>query len=269
LEFWQWLKTELTTKKLSEISVPVVEDDELDYSAAWDEWVACFEDNEKEATEFLKQLTIRTKEDDRDGLALRIRESLAITFGITEAQALPLFDALCRELQVWTTGHNGVTVEILCDALTIEPAPREYAPAPPPPSPFFPTRLPVAEQLQADLLEENEAPVFFLTGEPGSGKTSAVSWLANRRTEQAFQGIIGIRFFCFEPIRPEQPFISPDASRVTPEELWFSLLTQLRRGLKGHLHKYKVPLRNAFLSWNAARGHVIRLADVLGHDLAP
>lgn len=267
LEFWNWLKGELKTKELSDISVPAVDDDTLDYADAWAEWVACFKGDDKEATKFLRQLTIRTKEDDLDGLESRVRESLAIAFGITEQQAAPLFDALCRELRSWTTGHAGVTVEVLCSALTVEPAPKEFAPAPPPPSPFFPTRLPIAEQLQTDLLDEKEAPIVFLTGEPGSGKTSAVSWLANRRTEDAFQGIIGIRFFCFEPIRPEHPFISPDASRVKPEELWFSLLTQLRRGLATRLFELKVPLRNDFLTWAEARDHVLRLSDVIGQEL--
>ena len=267
LEFWSWLKGELETKALEDITVPAVNDDSLNYSAAWAEWIGCFEGDEKKATKFLRQLTIRTKEDDLDGLELRIRESLVSAFGISVQQAAPLFDALCRELRSWTTGHAGVTVEVLCNALTIEPVPKEFAPAPPPPSPFFPTRLPIAEDLQADLLDENEAPVVFLTGEPGSGKTSAVSWLANRRTADAFQGIIGIRFFCFEPIRPEQPFISPDASRVKPEELWFSLLTQLRRGLATRLFKLKVPLRNDFLTWSEARDHVLRLSDVIGQEL--
>jgi len=164
LEFWQWLKSELNSKGLVEISVPSVDDEKLDYSAAWDEWIACFEGNEKEVTEFLKQLNIRTKEDDLDVLKSRIRKSLATAFGISEAQAAPLFDALCRELRVWTTGHKGVTIEVLCNALTLEPAPKEFAPAPPPPSPFFPTRLPVAKQLQTDLLDEHEVPVVFLTG---------------------------------------------------------------------------------------------------------
>ena len=267
LEFWNWLKSALETNKLSDIVVPAVDDDKLDYSAAWAELIGCFNGDEKEATKFLRQLTIGTKEDDLDGLESRIRESLATAFGITEQQAAPLFDALCRELRVWTTGHAGVTVEALCNALTIEPEPKEFAPAPPPPSPFFPTRLPVAKQLQTDLQDGNEAPVIFLTGEPGSGKTSAVSWLANRRTDDAFQGIIGIRFFCFEPIRPEQPFISPDASRVKPEELWFSLLTQLRRGLATRLFELNVPLRNEFLTWVQAREHVLRLSDVIGQEL--
>ncbi|QDV14649.1 hypothetical protein CA51_45570 [Rosistilla oblonga] len=267
LEFWNWLKSELETKELSGISLPAVDDDTLDYADAWAEWLACYKGDDEEATKFLRQLTIRTKEDDLDGLESRVRESLAVAFGITEQKTAPLFDALCRELRSWTTGHAGVTVEVLCNALTVEPAPKEFAPAPPPPSPFFPTRLPIAEQLQTDLLDEKEAPIVFLTGEPGSGKTSAVSWLANRRTHNAFQGIIGIRFFCFEPIRPEHPFISPDSSRVKPEELWFSLLTQLRRGLATRLFELKVPLRNDFLTWAEARDHVLRLSDVIGQEL--
>ena len=267
LEFWGWLKNELETKELAEIKVPDVDDETLDYSDAWAEWLACFKGDVEEATKFLRQLTIRTKEDDLDGLESRIRESLAIAFGVTEQQAAPLFDALCRELRSWTTGHAGVTVEVLCNALTLEPAPKEFAPAPPPPSPFFPTRLPIAGKLQTDLLDEREAPIVFLTGEPGSGKTSVVSWLANRRTDHAFQGIIGIRFFCFEPIRPEHPFISPDASRVKPKELWFSLLTQLRRGLATRLFELKVPLRNDFLTWSEARDHVLRLSDLIGQEL--
>lgn len=267
LEFWNWLKSELETKGLSGITVPAVDDDKLDYADAWAEWLACIKGDDEEAAKFLSQLTIRTKEDDLDGLESRVRESLAVAFGITEQQAAPLFDALCRELRSWTTGHAGVTVETLCSALTIKPDPKEFAYAPPPPSPFFPTRLPIAEQLQSDLLDEKEAPVVFLSGEPGSGKTSAVSWLAIRRTEEAFQGVIGIRFFCFEPIRPEQPFISPDASRVKPEELWFSLLTQLRRGLATRLFELKVPLRNDFLTWAEARDHVLRLSNVIGQEL--
>ncbi|MBX3424089.1 MAG: ATP-binding protein [Pirellulales bacterium] len=267
LEFWQWLQQELESSDLADISVPSVDDKQLDYAPAWGEWIACFRGHNHDATEFLKRLHIRTKEDDLDGLESDIRTSLADAFGITNEQAAPLFDALCRELRTWTTGHDGVTVEDLCSALTLAPASKDFAPAPPPPSPFFPTRLPVAEQLQRDLLDENVEPVVFLTGEPGAGKTSAVSWLANRRTDQAFQGIIGVRFFCFEPIRPEQPFISPDSSRVTPEELWLSLLNQLRRGLTGRLNELKVPLRNEFLSWQEAREHVLRLADTLGQEL--
>jgi hypothetical protein len=263
LKFWSWMKLAIDgASSFSEVSVP----DE--YKGGWEEWIGCLSsEDDASAIAFLSQLQIRTKEDDLDGLEGRIREGLATAFGISPEKAAPLFDALTRALTKWTTGHPGVTVEDLCTALTVPPEPKELAHAPPPPHPFFPTRSPVAADLELALQNQEEAPVVFLTGEPGSGKTSVVSWLANRRTVSAFQGPIGIRFFCFEPIRPEQPFISPDSSRVQPEELWFSLLAQLRRGLEGRLRELNVPLRNAFLTWQEARAHVIRLADSLGREV--
>ena len=263
VDFSSWLKSRVAdASSLSTIAVP----DE--FKDGWLEWIDCLkgEDGTK-ALRFLRRLEIRTKEDDLEGLEGRIRQNLASAFGVSLEKAAPLFDALTRALVKWTTGHPGVTVETLCTELTVPPEPNELAHAPPPPTPFFPTRCPVATELEQALLKDDELPVVFLTGEPGSGKTSVVSWLANRRTDEAFQGVIGIRFFCFEPIRPEQPFIAPDSSRVRPEQLWFSLLAQLRRGLEGRLHELNVPLRNGFLTWHEARSHVIRLADSLGQQL--
>lgn len=262
LQFWGWLSREVqSVELLSDLTIPV------EYSDGWKEWTSCFADaTESDVLNFHRALTIRAKEDDLDQLEDRIRASLSSTFGISNEKAAPLFDALVRALRTWTTGHPGVTVEALCTALTIPPDNRELAQAPPPPTPFFPTRIPAGSQLETDLQSSTERPVVFLTGEPGSGKTSLISWLANRRTEGAFQGIIDIRFFCFEPIRPGQPVIDPDSSRVTPQELWFSLLAQMRRGLEGRLHELSVPLRNNFLDWTEARKHVLRLADILGRE---
>ena len=93
-----------------------------------------------------------------------------------------------------------------------------------------------------------------------------MSWLSNRRDDKPFGGLIGVRFYCFEPIRPDAPVVAPDASRVRPDELWCSLLSQLRSGLRGRLHELQVPLRNEFLSWSQARDHVLRLANQLGSE---
>ena len=108
--------------------------------------------------------------------------------------------------------------------------------------------------------------MIFLTAEPGAGKTSVLSWLSNRRPDKPFAGLIGARFFCFEPIRPETPVIAPDASRVRPEDLWFSLLSQLREGLRRRLYELQVPLRNDLLTWGEARAHVLRLASAIGRE---
>jgi hypothetical protein len=57
-----------------------------------------------------------------------------------------------------------------------------------------------------------------LGAEPGAGKTSVVGRITNRRSSQALSGLVGLRYFCFEPIRPELPVISPDAGRVRPKK---------------------------------------------------
>ena len=235
---------------------------------AWAEWCSQLNGNEEDQLAFLRSLEIRTKQDDLEGLLDRVTNSFASAFGVSAERVSPLVDAIHRALRKWTTGYAEVTAEELYSELALEAEQRDLAPAPPPPVPFFPSRIPVADSLEVDLTAMTPESVFFLTAEPGSGKTSVLSWLANRRDDYPFTGKIGLRFFCFEPIRPEAPFIAPDSSRVQPSDLWFSLLTQVREGLRGRLRELCVPLRNDLLTWQEARTHVIRLASTLGDELA-
>lgn len=261
-EFLPWLREAVSSAgSLAEIAP------RAEWGPAWAEWRDQLS-GEGEAAQlaFLRCLEIRPAQGDLDGLVRTATAALGRAFGVDEQRVGPLLDSLHRALRKWTTGHGPVTAEDLCSELRLAPETRDLAPAPPPPAPFFPTRIPAAEALEQALASASDQPVFFLTAEPGAGKSSAVSWLANRRVESPFAGRVGLRFFCFEPIRPEVPFIAPDASRVRPGELWFSLLTQLREGLLGRLHTLRVPLRNDLLTWPEARGHVLRLASVLGRE---
>lgn len=261
LAFIGWLNATLPQVQSIDESVP-----EDDWKAAWSEWLTQLQGSKEEQLAFLRAFEILTDQDDLDGLVRQISDSLARAFGVSVERISPCLDALHRALRKWTTGHAAVTVEDLFSELALVAEPRDLAPAPPPPAPFFPTRVPVAEELERDLTSSGGEPVFFLTAEPGAGKTSVLSWLANRRVATPFTGHIGLRFFCFEPIRPDTPFIAPDASRVRPSDLWFSLLVQLREGLRGRLHELGVPLRNDFLKWEEARTHVLRLASLLGKE---
>ena len=260
LEFWNWLAGAVKDAETwAAIEVPD------DYAGAWTEWCEQLTDSSsEEKLQFFRSMQVRADQDDLEGLDRNIAARLKAAFGITDAAAEGVFASLCRALRKWTTGHQGVTVEELCSELAIETD--SYSSPPPPPAPFFPSRIPLVDELERALRDDAVQPVVFLTGEPGAGKTSVVSRLENQRDNTPFDGLIGIRFFCFEPIRPEMPVVAPDASRVTPEELWYSLLTQLRMGLKGRLHELTVPLSNRFLSWAEARSHVLRLADALGKE---
>ncbi len=262
LSFYQWLRgTVDSVKSLDDLKPP------SEFEGSWQLWVAELSPgSDDDRMAFLRALEIRAKQDDLNGLEGRIRNKLARTFGVSLEKSAPLFNSLCAALRKWTTGHPGVTIEELFAELAMAPEPRQLAPAPPPPSPFFPTRVPVANELERLLQDGSAEPVIFLTAEPGAGKTSVLSWLANRRDDQPFAGLIGARFFCFEPIRPENPIIAPDASRVRPEELWGSLLAQLREGLRGRLHELQVPLRNDLLTWQGCREHALRLARRIGQE---
>ncbi|MEM8671902.1 MAG: ATP-binding protein [Planctomycetota bacterium] len=262
LKFWQWMKAATASAKSLADVVP-----ESGFADGWEEWRGSFLGcSDSDVLAFLRQFQLRTREDDLDGLELRICQQLSASFGLSVEQVSPLFDALCRELKRWTTGFAGVDAEILCNAIAVSHKRESIYIAPPPPEPFFPTRVPIASELEGRISEQEGAPIVFLTGEPGSGKTSLVSWLANRRNERPLEGAIGVRFYCFEPIRPENPIISPDASRVKPEELWHSLLIQLLEGLRNRLHELEVPLVPSYLTWQEARVHVLRIADILGKE---
>ncbi len=166
LEFMGWLRTGIATATTLAELVP---DDSL--SDAWSEWRAQLgTGTDSEQLAFLKALEIRVRQDDLDGLEDRLRRELSTTFGVSRERIAPIFDALHRALRNWTTGHPGVTAEALCSELALRPEAKDLAPAPPPPAPFFPSRVPAADTLETLLRDPLCEPIIFLTGEPGAGK---------------------------------------------------------------------------------------------------
>ena len=265
LEFEQWLRANAGTVDSLDELIP-----QKKWQPAWRAWLSKLRGknvNDGDRLAFLRALQIRASEDDLDGIEQRIRDKLALAFGVPTARVEPFVDALHRALRDWTTGHPPVTPEQVFSKFALRAEPAELAPAPPPPEPFFPSREPMVGELENLILAKDTPPVVFLGAEPGAGKTSLLSRLANRRVDVPLSGLIGLRYFCFEPIRPETPVIAPDAGRVHPRNLWLSLLAQLRDGLRGRLRELRVPLRNDLLTWQEARGHVLRLAATMGGEL--
>jgi hypothetical protein len=265
LKFDEWLrKALLKAARYTDLRPPPK------WNEAFDEWKTALEGEDATDADrlaFLNALRIRTSQEDLDGLDTKVREQLSRMFGVTEDRVIPLVDALHRALKKWTTGHGEIDAEQVFSELALPAQPQELAPAPPPPEPFFPSREPFVNELETMLLAKETPPIVFLSAEPGAGKTSVVSRIANRRIDVPLTGLIGLRYFCFEPIRPNAPVIAPDSGRVRPDMLWLSLLTQLREGLRGRLRELRVPIRNDLLSWAEAKTHVIRLATHLGNEL--
>ena len=264
LKFMQWLKTVIPPAESLENIRPARR-----WANAWTEWIEQFDEGtSEEALSFLKSFDVQANQDDLAELTDRVIADLAATFGVSEGKARPLLQALDHALRQWTATGESITAEDVMDALALDdPAAGEQR-APPPPSPFFPSRKPFLEKLERLLGDRKGHRVLFLSAEPGAGKTSALSELANRRTDNALEGVVGIRYFAFRPLSPESPVIPGDADQfVRPEALWFDLLRQLRRGLRGRLRHYNVPVRDELLDWPAARDHVLRLASRIGAEL--
>jgi hypothetical protein len=264
LEFMPWLRRVLsTTNSLGAIRPPGP------WVDAWAEWLAQLDEGTpEEGLGFLRSFDVQPSQEDLPQLTSQVLADLATTFGVAENKARPLLHALDHALRGWTVAGEAVTAETVMDALALDDSTEGEQRAPPPPSPFFPSRKPFLKNLEA-LLREREGPrVIFLSAEPGAGKTSALSELANRRSNNALEGIVGIRYFAFRPLSPESPVIPGDADQfVRPEALWFDLLRQLRRGLRGRLRLYSVPVRDELLDWPEARNHVLRLASRIGEEL--
>jgi hypothetical protein len=236
---------------------------------AWKEWLAQLTPGTAaQRFRFLQSFEVRSNQEDLPALEQSVLTALSNTFQIPTARALPLFHALDHALRRWTTTHECVTAEDAWSAMALDGEVELEHRAPPPPSPFFPSRNTALGEIETALETTSGSPIIFLCAEPGAGKTSLVSQLANRRTTDALQGLVGLRYFAFRPITPDSPLIPPDADHfVRPDRLWFSLLSQLRRGLRGKLRDYQVPLRNDLLTWPEARAHVLRIAERLGREM--
>jgi len=263
-EFLAWLKGAVRTRASFAEIAPQPE-----WADAWQEWISQLDEgSEAEALGFLSAFDVETSQEGLDALADRVLRELAEIFGVSEAKAQPLLHGLDHALRRWTVSGEAVNPEVVMDALALEDATEGEFRAPPPPSPFFPTRQPFVEMLERSLIDTKGPPVLFLSAEPGAGKTSALSELANRRSDNALRGVVGIRYFAFRPLTPESPVIPGDADRfVRPDALWFDLLRQLRRGLRGRLRLYNVPVRDELIDWPQARNHVLRLASRIGTEL--
>lgn len=262
-QFVEWLGEALKAHGTIAAIVPIT-----GWEAAWREWLDQLKGTEEEQYDFLSALVIDTSREDSPQFEELLIGMLQKSFATSPELAAGLFQGLTNALRQWTTSrfNRPVELEDVLQALSLSAdAPTDDA-APPPPAPFFASRQNFIEAITAALTTGPK--VVFLCGEPGAGKTSLVSSLAMRRTERAMTGLVGLRYFAYRPITVESPVIPADADKyVQPERLWYSFLSQLRRGLRGRLRHHRVPVHNRLISWTEARDHVLRIADELGREM--
>lgn len=250
-------------KSVIEQSESILEVDKLisnrDLKLQWNEFKNSIDDDSL-VLDFIKELVIRSNEGSLEELENSMIESLQATFKCSSIVARGLFDKLCSNLRIWTTTRREnkvkITIEDVYDALSLNYDTEHGEHELPYPVPFFKSRQMFANNIVRTLKETNQK-IVWISGEPGSGKTSLISYL------QLNHNLFKARYHTFKPISPEQKFYNADLGLCKPESLWNDLLIQLRRYFNGELNKYNIPVTNALCSVEQMRKEVIRLAELL------
>ncbi|YCA46330.1 ATP-binding protein (plasmid) [Bacillus sp. JZ8] len=233
---------------------------EKEFRTQWLELKDAINDDDTTVINFLKALQIKYSEGSLDDLEKNMIESIKRTFSCDQIVANNLFDKLCSNLRIWTTTRREtkvkVTVEDVFDALSINNDIEQGEHKLPYPSPFFQSRQDFSENL-VEFVNHTDKKIVFISGDPGSGKTSLISYL------QLNHNIFKARYHTFKPISPEQKFYNSDPGLCQPEALWNDLLIQIRSHFKGELNKYNIPVTNALCTVEQMRKEVLRLSEIL------
>ncbi|EAD0711469.1 ATP-binding protein [Listeria monocytogenes] len=232
----------------------------LDLKIQWDEFSNAIEENEVDILDFLRTLEIRANEPSLDELEEKMIEQVKYIFQCNLAMAKSLFSKLCFGLRIWTTTRRGdldkVEIEDVYDVLALNEDSSSDNHKLPFPQPFFESREKFANEIE-ELINGGDEKVIFLSGDPGSGKTSLISYLALKKN--SFKA----RYHTFKPISPEQSLYNLDSGLCEPKALWSELLIQLRAYFKGELHKYQIPVNNSLCNTEQLRNEVLKLAKKL------
>lgn len=258
-EFWPYIKEKINkASSLDEIEV------EEKWKEAWKEWLEELKSIQGYELEFLKNFDIKASQEDLKDIKQKIIEKIKNIFKVGDGVAISQYQKLCFALIEWTTTlrqKQEIEIEDVYSALSLESDKEQGIHELKVPNPFVSSRKKFADNLE-EKLKKREYPVIFLSGEPGAGKTSIVSYLTNK-----IDSVISLRFYSFKPLSPEDKHFTADKGVSSPKALWGDLLIQLRKKLKGKLSKYKVPVSIELIpSMDELIDEVLRLASVLSTE---
>lgn len=215
-----------------------------------------------ELIDFIKEFQIKGNQLSLAEMKHSLIVSLSDVFSCEDSIALELFGRLLIGLTEWTTtGRKSreVTIEEVYTILGVGEDVDESQHRLAHPYPFFESRRIFCKEVVRQI-ETTSNKVVFISGEPGSGKTSTISYI------QSEYNLFSLRYHTFRPISPEQHFYNADPGVCTTENLWGTLLIQLRKRLRGRLAEHHVPVSNKLLSPDEMRSHVMRLLGILGQE---
>lgn len=211
---------------------------------------------------FLKEFQIYSDENnDLDNLKELVNNKLASLLKVDIHQCEKYHNRLLRGLTDWTIStrfQEEITKEQVRTVLGLkkdELVGEHYLATE---EPFFESRKQWIIDLENEILSLNKG-TFFISGEPGAGKTNIISYIANEN-----DSIIVSRFHAFKPMQVEYDVMPADEGLYSPEDFWKNTLIQIRDKFEGCLEEYNVPVAvEAYNSIDALRKEVLRLAYCL------
>lgn len=211
---------------------------------------------------FLKEFQIYSDENnDLDNIKKLVSNKLARLLKVDIRQCENYHNRLLRGLTDWTISTRSqeeITKEQVRTILSLkkdELVGEHYFATE---EPFFESRKQWIVDLENEILLANKG-VFFISGEPGAGKTNIISYIANKN-----DSIIASRFHAFKPIQVEYDVMPADEGLYSPEDFWKNTLIQIRDKFEGCMEEYNVPVAvEAFHSIDALKREVLRLAQCL------
>ena len=258
--FFEDLKKQLkTVDNIHDIRFPK-------YQEAWQEWclqLGSIESDENKLT-FLQCLHIDANQEDLPEIKSSVLNQIKKTFHASDVVAESLLAKLDHAMREWTTTSrktSRIASEDVYSALSISDTVKIYNHDLIPADPFFKSREQLVQQLENELRYGKEK-LIFLSGIPGTGKTTIVSKLCNKRLS-----VVDIRYYAYEPIEPSKEYLSEDVSeRVKYDTFWSELFNQLRILLAGQLHKYNVPVVNSLMNKEELRSQFLSIASAYAKD---
>ncbi|MDU4953522.1 MULTISPECIES: AAA family ATPase [Clostridium] len=246
-------------EKLKEAgSIRNINFDDKDLNFQYQEFYNAIDLDDETITRFLKVIEIKSQMYSLEEIENLMISKLQTYFRCTSELANTLFRNLTSQLRIWTTTRRNdekVTIEDVYNALALK---QEYENTSQhqlvAPSPFFDSRKKFVDEI-SKLIYNSDKKVVFLSGEPGCGKTSIISYMQNN-----YDCFIA-RYHTFRPISPEQRFYDLDEGLCLKEVLWGELMNQLRTKLRGQLMKYRVPVNNALCGVSYLRSEVLRILE--------
>lgn len=245
---------------IAELKAIEFKTEETDIRLQYLEFYDAFEMEDSEILDFLKAIKIKSEMHTLAEMEKSMLSKMQEYFDCSDELAGVLFRNLTSQLRIWTTTRRSkekITIEDVYNALALK---QEYTNdlqhqlvAP---SPFFESRKEFVNRIIEEIYKTDKK-VVFLSGEPGCGKTSVISYLQNN------YNCFAARYHTFKPISPEQRFYNSDEGLCLQETLWGELLNQLRRRLKGQMAKYKIPVSNALCTIEELRREVLRILEIL------